>query len=219
MNKYMLLIGVMLIHVSFGTTFTVDGSNIRASISNRDYNRISFKDGKINQAFFKASEFIIQIDEINGQLFVLPRNKKSAHALSMTVTSTSGLTQQFFLTPKNISAQTLVLRAPSKPVIVQSVGEELNDLMNSLIKDKVKLKNKTKKIKTDKDWELKSIGVVDFENGYKGHVLKLRNVSKEHKKATTDILWRKNTRALSIAEKDLRPRGVTKVYMITEGEF
>ncbi len=218
-NKFILIVGLMLMHLTYGTTFTVDGSNIRASISNRDFNRISFKGDKINQAFFKASDFLIQLDEINGQLFVLPRNKESKHPLSITVTSVGRLTQHFFFTSKDIGSQTIVLKAPSKPVIVQKNEENIQELMDALIKDTVKLESKTVKVAAGKDWKLKRREFVNFGNGYQGHILTLMNISKKHKKATTDILWRKNTHALSIAESNLRSLGVTRVYMITKGEF
>lgn len=218
MSKF-ILIGLMLIQLAYGTSFTVDGSNIRASISNRDFNRISFKGDKINQAFFKSSEFLTQMDEINGQLFVLPRNKKAKHPLSMTVTSAGGLTQHFFFTPKDIGSQTVILKAPSKPVIVQKEDNNIEELINLLIKDTVKLESKAIKVSVGKGWKLRRREFVDFGNGYQGHVLTLMNVGKKQQKASVDLLWRSNTQALSIVENELRPRGVTKVYMITKGEF
>ena len=219
-NKFILILGLMLMQLAHGTTFTVDGSNIRSAISDRDFNRISFKNDKVNQAFFKASEFLIQMDDVNGQLFVLPRNKKHDHPLSLTVTSASGLTQHFFFTPKNIGSQTIILRAPGKPVIVQEDDEKLAELMDLLIKEDVKFTEKPKSISVKKGFDFTRLSFHKFDDGERyGHLFKLMNVGDKPVAVNAKMLWRDNTQALSIVDKELRPLGVTKVYMITKGDF
>jgi hypothetical protein len=212
-----LLILLLWVAGANAATFVL-GKDIKTNISNRDYNRIAFAKDKINQAFFKSSDFMVKLDEVNGQLFILPKDSKSKYPLSLTVTSLDGHTQQFFLTPKDIQGQTILLEEPPKPVSKNN-DAKLQELMDKLIKDRVKLTKQATAVPVVQDFKLKRLGMVKFSDDIQGHMLTLQNISQETKEIEACSLWRDTSLALAIAKPVLEPSDSTKVFMLTKGDF
>lgn len=217
--KIKFILMMALVQSVYSADFVVDGSNISMSISSRDYNRIAFKDDQINQAFYKKTDFLIKLDEVNGQLFILPRNKESKYPLSLTITSVGRLTQHFFFKPANIGSQTIMLKAPKKLDVVEKHDVQLEKYIDKLANKSVKLKRLALSVDVNKGWKLKRLGIHKFEGGYQGHVLTLKNISNESRKVRTKMLWRDSSCAMNIVNQDLEPGDVTSVYMVTKGDF
>ena len=216
-NKLVMILGLIAIN-SYADFYNISNNAIKTSISNRDFNRISIKDDKINQVFYKHSEFLIKLDEPNGQLFFMPRNKSSKYPLSLTVTSSKKVTQHLFFLVKNIGSQAIILKKPAKSIIVQkqSLEEGAKKLINQLISQEIKLDKKVKKILVKKGWKLKQLGQVKLGSRITGKVLVMKNVSKSTQNLTSQMLWKCNTQALSIDKQTLKPGQSTKVYIVTK---
>ena len=217
-NKSMLIVVVGWSHAAcFAAYFEIKNNDIRTTISNRDFNRISIENDQINQAFFKASDFLIKLDEPNGQLFFIPRNNTSEYPLSLTVTSAKKTTQHFFFTPKNIGSKTIILKKPIKPLVVQKegVGEDVKKLMEQLINGRVAASQAAKSIAVKRGWKLKRVRVVSHPLGIKGYVLTLKNISKTKQNVTADMLWKDCTLAISISKHSLARNEEAKIFMVT----
>jgi len=201
------------------TSFEINPKKtIQTHISNRDFNRISIQDDRITQLFFDKTDFLVEMDEVNGQIFVKPIRKTSINPLSFSMTTEKGKTQDWLFSFVNCKSRTLILYEREPEVVRSSACQEqavvlLNQLMSEdSLKGMVK---RTKLLSVAKGWQLKRLK--QLKKGHLiGYVLTLKNISGEKQGTTANVLWGDSVLALSIARAKLEAGESTSVFVVTD---
>ncbi|MBY0501708.1 MAG: type-F conjugative transfer system secretin TraK [Alphaproteobacteria bacterium] len=85
-------------------------------ISQQGLTRIKVQNDRILHVFGNAGEYVLETDEDQGQVFIRPTllNDSSAKAISLTLTTEAGHTQDLRLTPKNQAPEALILKVDTE---------------------------------------------------------------------------------------------------------
>lgn len=83
---------------------------IEVDISRQGLTRITVKEDRILNVFGLASEYILEADEDQGQIFVRPMGPGSLNPISLTITTEKGYTQDLRLIPKEKAPEALILK-------------------------------------------------------------------------------------------------------------
>lgn len=84
---------------------------IKADISNNSLNRICIENDRIISVFGDKDFFELEADESKGQIFIKPSVLAQDKILAITITSENGVIQDLLLTPKAITASTIILQS------------------------------------------------------------------------------------------------------------
>lgn len=97
---------------------------IEVTISQQGLTRIKVQDDRILHVFGNAGEYVLETDEDQGQIFIRPAllNDSSTKAISLTLTTEAGHTQDLCLTPKNQAPEALILKTDT--TIQQEIEQE-----------------------------------------------------------------------------------------------
>lgn len=87
---------------------------IEVPISQKDLTRIAVKDDRILTVFGQHGDYVLESDEEQGQVFIRPTTSARSKAISLTITTENGHTQDLRLLPKDQPSETLLLKASTK---------------------------------------------------------------------------------------------------------
>ena len=201
----------------------VDQHTTQATISKKQHTRIAVEDDRIQQIFGADGQFDVESDEERGQIFLKPLSEGSK-AISITIVTEGGLTQDLRLIPKSVEAQSILLKpAASNDVTViekKSRSAELSDLMEAMMSgrtletyNKTPLKQADRKL--SKNYELKPVSVYRGDT-FTGRVYTLLNLHKHPVKLKESQLFGMRDVAISIESKTLSPKQLTRVFIISK---
>lgn len=83
---------------------------IKADISNNSLNRLCIENDRIVSVFGDKDLFELEADESKGQIFIKPSVLAQDKVLAITISSENGVIQDLLLTPKAITASTIILQ-------------------------------------------------------------------------------------------------------------
>jgi hypothetical protein len=100
---------------------------IETHISQDGLTRIKVQDDRILHVFGSAGEYILEVDENQGQIFIRPTlldeiGSKASKPISLTLTTEEGHTQDLRLIPKDQASEALILKADN--TIKQEIEKE-----------------------------------------------------------------------------------------------
>ena len=89
---------------------------IEIPISQQGLTRIKVQSDRILHVLGNAGEYVLETDEDQGQVFIRPTllNDSSAKAISLTLTTEAGQTQDLRLIPKNQAPEALILKVDTE---------------------------------------------------------------------------------------------------------
>lgn len=94
---------------------TMDEHNpLEMAISREDLTRIKVKGDRIQNVFGNTGEYVLETDDVQGQIFLRPSHLMKDKSISLTLTTESGKTQDLRLIPKDQTAEALLLNPPKE---------------------------------------------------------------------------------------------------------
>lgn len=98
---------------------------IQVPISQEGLTRIKVQEDRILHVFGNASEYVLETDENQGQVFIRPNpseEETNVKPISITLTTEAGHTQDLRLIPKHQASEAIILKSDS--VIKQEIEKE-----------------------------------------------------------------------------------------------
>jgi type-F conjugative transfer system secretin TraK len=97
---------------------------LEVPISREGLTRIKVQEDRILHVFGNAGEYVLETDEDQGQIFIrpIPSEESSSKAISLTLTTEAGHTQDLRLIPKNQAPEAVILKTDS--AIKQEIEKE-----------------------------------------------------------------------------------------------
>ncbi len=100
---------------------------ITVPVSQDGLTRIKVQDDRILHVFGNAGEYVLEVDENQGQIFIRPAlidaiGSKTSKSISLTLTTEEGHTQDLRLVPKDQAPEALILKADN--TIKQEIEKE-----------------------------------------------------------------------------------------------
>lgn len=135
MNKsYMYALGAFLAVTTTGkgsqSLALAENKRLYAAISATSMNRLAVPNDRISQIFGDDGAFVMQSDELTGQVFIKPSSENGTKPLALTLITENGVTQDLTLDPKEQSPTTIILKGLTKEGIQK--GEVVFDKTLSL---------------------------------------------------------------------------------------
>lgn len=93
---------------------SIGQERLSAHISAHELNRIMVEGDRISQVFGASGLFVVETDEVQGQIFIRPTSEAAQSPFTITVVTEEGLTQDLFLTPRNTPAETILIKGRSR---------------------------------------------------------------------------------------------------------
>ncbi|OJW49660.1 MAG: hypothetical protein BGO67_03905 [Alphaproteobacteria bacterium 41-28] len=123
---------------------------IEVPISQHGLTRIKVQDDRILHVFGNAGEYVLETDENQGQVFIRPTSLEgsSVKAISLTLTTEAGYTQDLRLLPKDQTPEALIFKADQeikqeiekeKQASVPFFREEVEALIQALREERIPL--------------------------------------------------------------------------------
>ena len=201
----------------------VDQHKTQATISKKQHTRIAVEDDRIQQIFGADGQFNVESDEERGQIFLKPLSEGSK-AISITIVTESGLTQDLRLIPKSVEAQSILFRpavsAQTTVIEKKARSAEISDLMQAMMSgnivpdyDTTPLKKADRKL--SKSYELTPVSVYRGKY-FTGRIYTLTNRHKHTVTLRETQLSGNRDIAISIGSKTLSPKQQTRVFIISK---
>ncbi len=102
--------------------FLNDQQVIEVEISRQGLTRIKIQEDRILNVFGVTGEYVMEVDEGQGQIFLSPMGPGSSNPISLTLTTEKGRTQDLRLTPKEKAPEALILQVQESS---QDLAEKL----------------------------------------------------------------------------------------------
>ncbi len=126
---------------------------IEIPVSQDELTRIKIQDDRILHVFGNAGEYVLEVDENQGQVFIRPTlldeiGSKTSKPISLTLTTEEGHTQDLRLIPKDQAPQALILKsdntvkqeiATEKRASAPLFREEVEALIQALTEERIPL--------------------------------------------------------------------------------
>lgn len=198
----------------------LEGGTIEAEISQNELNRVYVVSDRIKSIKSASSNFILESDEENGQVFIMP-NPGIHERISLFITTELGKTIPLSLNPSNLAAQTLELAVGSEggennlnsPI---SYEAEMFQLVKAMKKREKPLGYSIEEV--EKDWAeekgLERKEILFYSGKYSGKIFYVRNntvtlVTLEEKDYTEPAV-----KAIGFSKKHLIPNETAEVYVV-----
>ncbi len=114
-----------------------DEKVIEVGISGQGLTRITVKNDRILNVFGLATEYALETDTDQGQIFIRP---SSMNPISLTLTTEKGFTQDLRLIPKEKAPEALILedrQDPEKAKDILPSREEIEELIHACIEGRI----------------------------------------------------------------------------------
>lgn len=221
--KKIFSIGLFLISSSslaMQTKQIVDGQTIQAFISQKELTRIFVQSDRIKDIKSAANDFVLEKDEENGQIFIMPHPGKQ-EPITLFVTTELGKTIALSLKPTLSTAETLELvYAPPKNekniVKVETYEASIFQLVKAMSKrDAIPgyaVENMADNQEVNNGLEKKELMM--YQGKFKGKVIAIKNQTDTLITLNEEELKEPNMKAIALAKIDLMPGEVTEVYLV-----
>lgn len=116
-----------------------DEKVIEVPISGQSLTRITVKNDRILNVFGLATEYALETDTDQGQIFIRP-GSGSSNPISLTLTTEKGFTQDLRLIPKEKAPEALILEDRQDNVKAEDIlpnREEIEDLIHACIEGRI----------------------------------------------------------------------------------
>lgn len=226
MKIRVLLLSSMLASPCFAlqTYKLVDQQKTQVTISKKQHTRIAIEEDRIQQIFGAEGQFEIESDDERGQIFLKPLDIESTKAISMTIVTEAGLTQDLRLIPKSVEAQSILFKpaVSNAEVVIEKKSRtvEISDLMQAMMRgdaygdyDKRILKRADRKLA--KEYKLDPVSVYRGDV-FTGRVYRLTNHCGKDVRVIESKLAGQADVAISSAKKLLKDKESTLVYIISK---
>lgn len=221
MRNSLIFSSILLSHFAFSAQiFDLDPyKRIPVIVSFNELNRITVENDKIQQIYGDEGRYIIQGDEISGQVFVRP-HADNLSPFTVTVITQSGQTQDLLLTPKDGNARAIVIRPKSIEKKLSSSGnldEQIINLTQAMLHDRkiegFEVNRNINSIQKLNQAELKTVCQYLGEN-LEGLILVVRNVSSQNLNLQPQMFLSPKTLSVAITENILSPQSTTRVFIV-----
>ena len=195
-----------------------EGGTIKAEISQNELNRIFVASDRIKSIKSASSNFVLENDEDNGQIFIMP-NPGNKEPISAFITTELGKTIPLALTPTDVAAQTLELVAEVENENLQPVLSYEAELVQ-LAKEMKNRKKPTgyimeepkKGVVKEKGLEKKELLV--YRGKYIGKVVHVKNITTTFLSLEETHFMMPDIKAIAFSKKVLIPNEVAEVYVV-----
>ncbi|MBN9289486.1 MAG: hypothetical protein BGO43_13560 [Gammaproteobacteria bacterium 39-13] len=198
----------------------IDGETIHANISQNELTRIFIQSDRIREVKSANSNFVLEKDEENGQIFLMP-NSGQESTVNLFLTTELGRTISLSLKPKLSTAETLKLEfissdsaTPSAPPF--SYEASIFQLMKAM-KARKSLEGYIAQPKSDVNVienGLEKSEVMAYLGKFKGKILSVKNQTDTLIKVDEEEFKEQGIKAIAIAKRILMPQERTEAYLI-----
>jgi type-F conjugative transfer system secretin TraK len=198
----------------------VDGQAIQALIAQKELTRIFVQSDRIKDIKSAASDFTLEKDEENGQIFIMPHPGKQ-EPISLFVTTELGKTIALSLKPTLSSAETLelVYALPKDEKHIekaQSYEESIFQLVKAMSKRGTiagyAIENVTDNQEIVNGLEKKELMI--YQGRFKGKVIAIKNQTDTLITLNDEEFKEPNIKAIAFVKMDLMPGSSTEAYLV-----
>ena len=229
-QKYVTLIALISAASVYASTVVPinEGKRIEAAICPDSMNRVAVANDRITQIFGDEGTFETQNDEATGQVFLKPTAENGTKALSVTLITEQGVTQDLTLKPTSKTATTVILKNQAGATGVASKPEEsfaaekslpLQEQMLTLLKHAVMgqlpVKEGVEPLNRAAPDGFQVSYQQTFQAGAYGvHVFEVENVTDTDIEIQEKDFYHTGDLALSVRQRHLAKGSKTRLYVV-----
>ncbi len=208
-----------------------DQKRLEANIGANVMNRISVLNDRIINVFGEEGTFMIQTEENTGQIFIKPTLENQTKALSISIITENGITQDLLLHPAQTKASTLILKPHYKKSSLETVpasilGEKhrgnntqeqwIQALRRAVLGELPKLGAITVASRKQSGLRLKHIGRYQAENLLVDR-FSVHNLTKTTQQLSEKQFYQQGDLAILLTQLVLPAKGNVEVYILLGG--
>lgn len=187
-------------------------------ISAENFNRIKVLDDRVQQVFVKSNQLIMDLDEINGQVFIKPLpNIKDV--ITLTVVTEKGCSQDLILSPKKQLPETIILSKHKKNILQKKKNKSRADLlMDAMLNRKpltgFRLDRKPCSMKGPNGFSMKRL-VLYSGSEIDGEIFEIKNETRSPQVLNRKDLWLDNFLALKLEKSRFVAKETALMWIVT----
>lgn len=204
----------------------VDQQKTTVVLSKDSYTRIAVLDDRIQQIFGADGVFDIQSDDERGQIFLKPLTHDSSKAVSITIVTEAGVTQDILLIPKKVEAQSILFQVEgdqkNTPLKEKSYRTQLAELMEAMLYSNTLDDYDKMPLKTTDRLPVENIEVAPVfiyrGNNFSGRVYTVSNNSSNPINLNEQMFAQVGDVALLLWDQTLGSEQTTSLFVISKEE-
>lgn len=222
MKRILSVLLIMYSSITFGmqTKQVIDGQTVQGDISQTELTRIYVLADRIKDIKSAANDFILEKDEDNGQIFIMPHPGKH-NPITLFVTTELGKTIALSLKPVDLQAQTLQLVMSTSPN--DKVTEKNHSYESNIFQLVKAMKNKEpvfgysiEKITSEQTIEngLAKRDLMIYQGKLKGKIINIENKTDTLMSINEEDMKDSEIKAIALLKHSLMPSESTEAYIV-----